>query len=86
MNFLKKLKKSIALKDQRMRESQVMKKYRMASLARQCMECKHFVYRVEKPRNWVCRCPDERLKFQGSTCLGWEYGTHPDMVVYNSRM
>jgi hypothetical protein len=49
------------------------------------MECKHFTYREEKPRNWVCRCPDDELKFVGSTCIGFKLGAHPEMVVYNSR-
>jgi len=45
-------------------------------IQRWCFTCKWWIYREEKPRNWVCRCPDELLKF-GKTpvgcdeCLGW---------------
>ena len=85
MNWLKKMRKSLEHKDQKVREQQIVQKYKTASLARQCMECVHFVYRTEKPRNWVCRCPDEQLKFVGSTCLGWKFGSHPEMVVLNTR-
>jgi len=81
MNWLKTLKKKMAEN----KERAVVNRYKYASLAKQCMECKHFVYREEKPRNWVCRCPNEQLRFQGSVCLGWEYGAHPEMIVFNSR-
>ena len=84
MKWLSKLKKDLAAKDQSMREKQTIEKYRATSLAKQCMECKHFTDREEKPRNWVCRCPDAELRFVGSTCIGFKYGTHPEMVVYNS--
>jgi len=46
-------------------------------VARWCFTCKWFIYREEKPRNWVCRCPNEQLKF-GKTpmgcdeCFGWQ--------------
>jgi hypothetical protein len=85
MNWLKKLKSNLQNKEQAMHEQRTYEKYKTAGLARQCMECKHFTYRVEKPRNWVCRCPDAELKFVGNTCLGWKLGSHPEMVIYNSR-
>jgi len=88
MNFgkrMKRLREEINAKKQHRRDKKIYEKYRMAGLAKQCMNCKHFVYRLEKPRNWVCRCPDERMRFIGNTCLGFEFGEHPEMVVINSR-
>lgn len=85
MNWLKKLKKSIVTKEQQTHEKQVLDRYRTGGLAKQCMECRHFTYRVEKPRNWVCRCPDAEMRFIGNTCLGFKYGAHPEMIVYSSR-
>ena len=81
MNWLKKLKKS----QQNRHDSKIVKKFRTAGLASQCMNCKHFVYRLEKPRNWVCRCLPEKMRFVGNTCLGFEFGEHPEMVVMSSR-
>ena len=85
MNWLKKLKKGLQVRDEQMREQRLVKQHSMVSLAHQCMRCKYFVYREERPRNWVCRCPDDRLRFKGSVCLGFEYGEHPEMVIMNSR-
>ena len=70
---------------QQEREKRVFNKHRMVGLAQQCMKCKWFVYREEKPRNWVCRCPDELLRFRVNVCLGWEYSEHPEMVAMSSR-
>ena len=66
-------------------EKMVFKRYRLVGLAKQCMKCKWFVYREEKPRNWVCRVPNELSKFRGNVCLAWQYGEHPTMVVQSSR-
>ena len=85
MNWLKKLKKGLQEKDERARERRITEKYGVSSLAHQCMRCRYFVYREERPRNWVCRCPDERLRFKGNICLGYDYGEHPEMVIMNSR-
>lgn len=88
MNFgkrMKKLRAEITAKNQKRQDNKIIKDYRMAGLAKQCMNCAFFVYRTEKPRNWVCRCPDERMRFVGNTCLGFKFGEHPEMVVINSR-
>jgi len=85
MRWLKKLRKAVEGKERSAREGYIHRKYGKGGLASQCMECKWFVYRKEKPENWVCRCPDEKLRFVGNTCLGWEYGAHPEMVVMHSR-
>jgi len=66
-------------------DKRVYNRNRMVGLAAQCMKCKWFVYRMEKPRNWVCRAPDEKMKFKGNVCLAWDFGGHPEMVVTSSR-
>ena len=66
-------------------ETLIKKRYGREGLAKQCAHCRHFVYREEKPRNWVCRCPNEKLRFKGNLCLGFEFGEHPEMVVMHSR-
>jgi hypothetical protein len=85
MNWLKKLKKQFKEKKQNAKDKRTLNKYKMVSLAHQCMNCKWFTYREDKPRNWVCRCPDEKLRFVGTTCLGFEPGEHPEMIVFSSR-
>lgn len=85
MKFWNKIKRDIKARNEASRQEQIKQKFGMASLAHQCMRCKHFVYREEKPRNWVCRCPDERLTFRGTTCFGFEPGEHPEMVVMHTR-
>jgi hypothetical protein len=88
MNFgkrLKRVREEIDAKKQHRHDAKTVKEYRAAGLAKQCMNCKHFVYRTEKPRNWVCRCPDEKMRFAGNTCLGFTFGDHPEMTVINSR-
>lgn len=85
MRWIKKLKKQYVAKKQQRHDQKVLNKYRTAGLASQCMNCKHLVYREEKPRNWVCRCPDEKLRFIGNTCLGFEFGDHPKMTVIFSK-
>jgi hypothetical protein len=83
--WLKDFKKNIEVKSQVATDKRVATKYKTGGLAHQCMECKWLTYRTEKPRNWVCRCPDERMRFMGNTCLGWQLGSHPEMVVISSR-
>jgi len=79
------LKGKVRRKLQQRREEKIFEKFRLVGLTQQCMHCKHFVYRLEKPRNWVCRCPNERMRFRGNVCLGWEFGKHAEMVVMRSR-
>ena len=85
MNFLKKLKLQVKLKSQAARERSIKRRFGDGGLARQCMRCGWFTYREEKPRNWVCRCPKEKLSFHGTTCFGFVPGEHPEMVMFNSR-
>jgi len=79
------LKDKIHRKLQQRHEQQTFNKFRMVGLAQQCAQCKWFIYRTEKPRNYVCRAPNERMRFRGNVCLAWEYGEHPEMVVMRSR-
>jgi hypothetical protein len=60
-------------------ENQLREQFRHTweeGIQRWCFTCKWFIYREEKPRNFVCRCPNELLKF-GKTpigcdeCFGW---------------
>ena len=85
MKWLKKLEASLQERDQKNRDKATYQKYRNIGLAKQCAECGWFFYRTEKPRNWVCRCPDSEMRFIGNTCLGWKLGSHPEMVIYGSR-
>ena len=85
MRLLKKLEASMKERDQKTRDRLTYQRYKNSGLAKQCAECKHFTYRTEKPRNWVCRCPDEEMRFIGNTCLGWKLGAHPEMVMFGSR-
>jgi hypothetical protein len=46
-------------------------------ITRWCFTCKHFILRLERPRNRVCRCPPDQLHFKTlangtDECLGWE--------------
>ena len=85
MKWLNNIKKGIEERNQKQQDKLTYQKYRNSGLAKQCAECGWFIYREEKPRNWVCRCPDEEMRFVGNTCLGWKPGAHPEMVMYGSR-
>ena len=85
MKLFRRIQRKIKAQNQLARERRIRERYGESGLAHQCMHCKWFVYRVEKPRNWVCRCPPEKMRFAGGTCLGMEFGEHPEMVLFNSR-
>ena len=85
MNWLKRVKQNLENKNKQAQDKQTYAKYKNSGLAKQCAECGWFFYREEKPRNWVCRCPDSEMRFIGNTCLGWKLGVHPEMVMYGSR-
>lgn len=85
MNWIKKLKLQHKINSMRSREAKLKNRYGRSGLAQQCAKCRWFIYREERPRNWVCRCPDDRLRFSGTVCLGFEPGEHPEMVMFNSR-
>jgi ferredoxin-thioredoxin reductase catalytic subunit len=84
MNALKKLKLQLKARRQAAKEQKLKRRFGERGLARQCMHCRWFTYREEKPRNWVCRCPPEKMRFYGSVCLAFEPGEHPEMVPFNS--
>ena len=84
MNYLKRLRLQIKETQRRTYERKMKQRYGEKGTAKQCIHCSHFVYRVERPRNWVCRCPDDKLRFRGTLCFGFEPGEHPDMVMFNS--
>lgn len=85
MNFLKKLKLQVKHKSEVARKRRIQERFGDKGLAKQCAKCRWFIYREERPRNWVCRCPDELIHMRGSTCFGFEPGEHPEMVIISSR-
>jgi len=85
VKWWKKIKQQVVYKSDLAREYRLKQRFGDKGIAKQCMHCAWLVYREEKPRNWVCRCPDERLKFRGTTCFGFVPGEHPEMVLFNSR-
>lgn len=68
MNWLEKI--LFLRKQERIRKQLRVSKGR--GIAAWCFTCKWFVLRTEKPRNRVCRCPADQLRFRGSECLGWQ--------------
>lgn len=87
MNPLKKLKLNIKAKAEQSKMSRLEQRFGKSGLAGQCMNCRWLVYRTEKPRNWVCRCPPDRYTgvFIGNVCQSFEFGEHPNMVVMHNR-
>jgi len=55
-------------------------KLKLQMVPHNCHTCKWFILRKEKPRNRVCRCPDE-LQVKGNTCLNWKLNPNPDKVT-----
>ena len=55
---------------------------RLQMVPHNCHTCKWFILREEKPRNRMCRCPDD-LEVNGNTCLNWKI--QPDVSKVTGR-
>ena len=51
-----------------------------------CFTCKWFILRKEKPRNRVCRCPDDLEATKGGMCKNWAVQNDPSKWVVNKNM
>lgn len=51
-----------------------------------CFTCHWFILRTEKPRNRVCRCPDDLEASKGGACLNWKLQDDPSKWVVNKNM
>jgi len=51
-----------------------------------CFTCRWFILREEKPRNRVCRCPDELKASKGGACLNWQLQEDSSLWVVNKNM
>ena len=51
-----------------------------------CFTCHWFVLREEKPRNRVCRCPDELKATKSLACLNWKLQEDSSKWVVNKNM
>lgn len=50
-----------------------------------CFTCKWFILRTEKPRNRVCKYPDD-LKVVKGMCVSWELQSDSSQWVVNKNM